>query len=282
MENREKVEHIKGRYNILKAVITGLFSLIAGGIVVCKVVERVVYVPERNLQNQQIVELQQEVAELQSSYTALLSEYDAVQAQNEEWMEKYGQLEKQYNDLLHDTDNQTANQEQPDDQNQKDGGTAGTATSVVWIDQIEPFFEEGISSSGGETEGYWELWNGGNQKDSLGNDHNHGICIRCYRGDTYAIEYVLEEACSGVKGIFTLEFESRNIQIENTLKVFSIDDNYEKHLLYSTEQPLRGGIKPIAFDVPFDTNLDHLRIEVSSGDGEWGEFFVALVDTCFY
>lgn len=32
MENREKVEHIKGRYSILTTVITGLFSLIAGGI----------------------------------------------------------------------------------------------------------------------------------------------------------------------------------------------------------------------------------------------------------
>lgn len=282
MENREKVEHIKGRYSILTTVITGLFSLIAGGIVTCKVVERVVYVPERNLQNQQIVELQQEVAELQSSYTALQSEYDTIQAQNEEWMEKYGQLEKQYNELLASGNARNSSPEQQGSRTQEDSGSNGTVTDVLWIDQMEPFFTEGINSSGGRSAGYYELWNTGSQKDSLGNEHNHGVCIRCYRGDTYAIEYVLEDSYSGFRGTFTLEFESRNAKVENDLKIFSIDDNYEKHLLYSTEQPLSGGVKPITFDVPIDTNVDHLRVEISSDNGEYGQFFVALVDTCFY
>lgn len=274
MENREKVEHIKGRYNILKAVITGLFSLIAGGIVVCKVVERVVYVPERNLQNQQIVELQQEVAELQSSYTALQSEYDAVQAQNEEWTNKYKLLENQYNELLASDNAQNSGTEQQDSQIWEDSDSNGTAADVLWIDQMEPFFTEGIDSNGGRSSGYYELWNAGGQKDSLGNEYNHGICIRCYRGDTYAIEYVLEGTYSGFKGTFTLEFESRNVKVENNLKIFSIDDNYEKYLLFSTEQPLSGGIKPVTFDVPFDSNVNHLRIEVSSENGESGQFFV--------
>ena len=119
------------------------------------------------------------------------------------------------------------------------------------------------------------------QKDSLGNEHNHGIYVRGYREDTYILEYVLDDTYTGIKGLFTLEYESRNTQVESNLKVYSIDDSYEKELLYSTSQPLYGGIEPISFDFPIN-GADHIRFEISSGSGDKGEFFLALVDTCFY
>lgn len=153
---------------------------------------------------------------------------------------------------------------------------------VIWLDQIEPFFTEGIDSGGRASDGYYKLWNASSQKDSLGNEHEHGITVRCFRGDMYALEYVLDDSYAGFKGTFTLEFESRNTQVANTLKVFSIDANYEKHLLYSTDQSLQGGVKPIDFDIPIDANVGQVRIEITSKDGTSGEFFVALVDACFY
>lgn len=282
MDDRERAEHIRGGYNILGTVITGMFSLIAGGLLGGKVVESVIYIPQKNSLDAQIVELEINVTELQNSYSQLQSQYNDLQAQNEEWAKSYTQLETQYNNLLEDKSEGRENGEQQTIQNPGEENPNGSMTGVVWLDQIEPFFTEGIAPSGKESEGYYELWNANTQKDSLGNEHNHGVRIRSFRGDTYALEYVLDRAYSGIKGIFALEFEYRNVQIANTLKIFTIDDQYEKHLLYSTDQPLQGGIIPIDFDVPFESDVDHIRIEITSADGPSDEFFVALVDTYFY
>lgn len=85
----------------------------------------------------------------------------------------------------------------------------------------------------------------------------------------------------GFKGLFTLEYESRNISILNNLKIYAIKNNEERELLYSTEQALHGGVKPIPFDVSVN-GYDHIRIEISSDTGSKEEFFIGLVDACFY
>ena len=78
-----------------------------------------------------------------------------------------------------------------------------------------------------------------------------------------------------------MEYESRNTKIESNLKVYSVNNNNEKNLLYNTPHSLYGGIKPIPFDFSIE-GVDHIRIEISSNSGDRGEFFLALVDACFY
>lgn len=200
----------------------------------------------------------------------LQESYSILENQNSQLSDEYNELQKKYQKLL-----QASGQTDPST------FSASAATTKLWIDQLDVFYHEGRNRNGSNSDGWHKIWDSIFQKDSLGDEHNHGIYFRGYREDTYILEYVLDETYSGLAGLFTLEYESRNTQIESTLKVYFIDENNEKELLYNTEQPLCGGVRPISFDFPI-YGANHIRIEISSGSGSPGAFHLALVDTFFY
>lgn len=202
----------------------------------------------------------------------LIAQLNFLKTENESIKELYNNLESAYQKLLKDSGNTNSSPDLED-----------IVVDKVWIDQLDIFYQEGKHISGSISDGWCKAWDSSVQKDSLGNEHNHGIYVRGYREDTYIIEYILDDAYIGFSGLFTLEYESRNTQTKSNLKVYSLGSDGEKELLYNTQQSLHGGIKPITFDVPIYA-ADHIRIEISSdvGVGDREEFFLALVDACFY
>ena len=222
-----------------------------------------------------ISELKNQLNETTSSYTDLQEQYDLLAEQNED-------LNRKYQDLLSNTNNSKDTTSPDTNSNPQNTQSTTNASQEIWIDQLDIFYQEGKNINGRKSEGWCKIWDSSFQKDSLGDNHTHGIYIRGFREDTYIIDYILDETFTGLKGLFTLEYESRNTQIENNLKVYALNENSEKtELLYETPQSLQGGVEPIPFDFPINS-ARHIRIEISSGDGEYGEFFLALVDTCFY
>lgn len=275
MDSQVEAARIHARSAIVAAIITGLFSIVVAISSYNEINKLVGDIDTLNTKNialsSQITELKSDLSNSQTSYSDLQELYDTSVNQYIELNRVYTELEKKYQKLLTET-----------------GHTDATSVSNVvvtetkWIDQLDIFYQEGKHISGSASDGWCKIWDSSVQKDSLGNEHNHGICVRGYREDIYSIEYTLDDVYSGFKGLFTLEYESRNTQIESNLKVYSIDDdNGEKNLLYNTPKSLCGGIKPIAFDFPI-YGAEHIRIEISCGSGDRGEFLLSLVDTCFY
>lgn len=265
MDNQVKAAHIQGRYGfiaaVLAAIITGMFSIWSANYI-SKLIDNIDELnSEKEILSKQIIELEQQLNDKESEY---------VDLQN-----RYTQFEEKYKALLDKKDIDTkANTE----------GLQNPETSIQkeeWIDLLDVFYCEGKHIDGMISDGWYKTWDSSRLKDSLGKEHNHGIYVRGYREDTYVLEYILDGTYTGFKGVFTLEYESRNTQIESNLKVYSVNNNNEKKLLYSTPQSLYGGIKPIPFDFSIE-GTDHIRIEISSNAGDEGEFFLALVDSCFY
>lgn len=223
-----------------------------------------------HIENAKLEEKYLTLNDLEKSYSNLQELYNILENQNARLSDDYNELQSKYQTLLQATGHTDPS-----------ASSASAATTKLWIDQLDIFYHEGRHKSGSNSDGWHKIWDSSFQKDSLGDEHNHGIYVRGYREDMYILEYILDEAYSGLAGLFTLEYESRNTQIESNLKVYSIDENNEKGLLYSTEQPLYGGVRPIPFDFPI-YGADHIRIEISSGSGSSGEFHLALVDTFFY
>ncbi len=266
MNGQIKAAIIQGGAVVVAAII-GLF----GYNFIHDLVENI---DELNVQNDtfsnQITELRAELRDAQISYSDLQELYDTSVNRYAELNHAYAELDKKYQKLLLETGNIDTS-----------SASSTTITETKWLDQLDIFYQEGKHISGSISDGWCKIWDSSLQKDSLGTEHNHGIYFRGYREDTYIVEYTLNDVYTGIKGLFTLEYESRNIQIESNLKVYSIDENGEKELLYNTQKPLCGGVKPIPFDFPI-YGADHIRIEISSGSGDRGEFQLALVDTCFY
>ncbi len=262
MDDQVKVAHIQGRYKfitaVIVAIITGLFSISSVGYI-NKLIDNIdVLNSEKDLLSNQIIELKQQINDKESSYSDL--------------QDRYTSLEKKYKSLLdNNKDINTETLQVPETNIQQE----------KWIDLLDVFYHEGTHISGINSDGWHKIWDSSRQKDSLGNEHNHGIYIRGYCDDTYVLEYILDDSYIGFKGLFTLEYESRNTKIESNLKVYSVNNNNEKNLLYNTPHSLYGGIKPIPFDFSIE-GVDHIRIEISSNSGDRGEFFLALVDACFY
>lgn len=265
MDNQVKAAHIQGRYGflaaVLTAIITGMFSIWSANYI-NKLIDNIDKLnTEKEVLSNQIIELRQQLDNKESEYSDL---------QN-----RYTQSEEKYKALLDkkeiDTKADTEVLQNPEINIQEE----------KWIDLLDVFYHEGKHITGVNSEGWHKIWDSSRLKDSLGNEHNHGIYVRGYKEDTYALEYILDEEYTGFKGLFTLEYESRNTQIESNLKVYSVNNNNEKNLLYSTPYSLYGGIKPIPSDFSIE-GVDHIRIEISSDSGDRGEFLLALVDSCFY
>lgn len=266
MDNQVRAAFIQAG-SVIVAAIIGLF----GYNYINNLVENI---DDLNAQNDtlsnQITELRADLRDAQISYSDLQELYDTSVSQYAELNQAYLELDKKYQKLLIETGN-------------IDTSSASSAmiAETKWLDQLDIFYQEGKHISGSVSDGWCKIWDPSLQKDSLGDEHNHGIYVRGYREDTYIIEYTLNDVYTGFKGLFTLEYESRNVQIESNLKVYSVDEDGEKELLYNTQKPLCGGVKPIPFDFPI-YGADHIRIEISSGSGDKGEFQLALVDACFY
>lgn len=230
------------------------------------------------------VNFQNDYHSMSIDYTNLKNDYDVsiaaneelsaqinlLKTENESLSKTYNDLKRKYQELLKATEPTNSS---PVLEN--------IVIDKVWIDQLDIFYQEGKHISGSNSGGWCKLWDSSVQKDALGNEHNHGIYVRGYREDTYIIEYVLDDAYIGLKGLFTLEYASRNIQTKSNLKVYSLGNDREKKLLFNAPQSLYGGIKPIPFDISI-YEADHIQIEISSDTGEREEFFLALVDTYFY
>lgn len=270
MDNHIKVARIQAITAIVVAIISGIFNIYSYN----HIDNLLENIDNLNAQNDalsnQITDLRSNLKDAQISCSDLQELYDTSISQYAELNQAYTELDKKYQKLLLKTGNTDAS------------SVSSTMTAETkWLDQLDIFYQEGKHVSGSVSGGWCEVWNSSRQKDSLGTEHNHGIYVRSYKEDTYIIEYTLNDIYTGFKGLFTLEYESRNIQIESNLKVYSIDEDGEKELLYSNQKPLCGGVKPIPFDFPI-YGADHIRIEISSGPGDKGEFYLALVDTCFY
>lgn len=279
MDSQIESARIQGKSAIVAAIITatitGIFSIVVSVYSYNHISYLLKSIDDLNAKNDalsnQIVELKSDLSDSQISYSDLQELYDASKNQYAELNQSYIELDKRYQKLLIET-------------GQTDTTTAPnkTVTEAKWLDQLDIFYQEGKHISGSASDGWCKIWDSSLQKDSLGDEHNHGIYVRGYREDIYIIEYTLDDIYTGFKGLFTLEYESRNVQIESNFKVYSVDDeNGERNLLYSTPQSLYGGVKPISFDFP-TYGAEHIRIEISSGSGDKGEFLLALVDTCFY
>ena len=275
MDSQIESARIQGKSHIVAAIISGIFSIIVGVYSYNHISYLLKNIDDLNVKNEalsnQIVELKSDLNDSQTSYSELQELYDASKSQYAELNQSYIELDKRYQKLLIETG-----------QADTEAIPGNIVTEVKWLDQLDIFYQEGKHISGVTSDGWCKIWDSSLQKDSLGDEHDHGICVRGFREDAYVIEYTLNGVYTGFKGLFTLEYESRNTQIESSFKVYSIDDNNsEKNLLYSTSQALRGGVKPIPFDFPI-YSAEHLRIEISSGSGDSGEFLLALVDACFY
>ena len=271
MDNQVKAAHIQARAAIIVAIITGLFSILTATFNRNLASNIDILNAQNNVLSNQIAELESDLGNAQTAYSDLQELYDTSINQYAELNQTYSELDKKYQRLLIETSRTDTS-----------SVSKVVATETKWLDQLEIFYQEGKHISGVTSDGWCKIWDSSLQKDSLGDEHDHGICVRGFREDAYVIEYTLNGVYTGFKGLFTLEYESRNTQIESSFKVYSIDDNNsEKNLLYSTSQALRGGVKPIPFDFPI-YSAEHLRIEISSGSGDSGEFLLALVDACFY
>lgn len=276
MDNQIKAAHIQGRATVIAAIISGIVGAISIVVNICGynymngLLESIdTLTAEKSDLSIQIIELNSELSQSQTSHADLLEQYEIRTNELNQSKQDYADLYRKYQSIVNPTDPPI-----PSVSNT-------TITKTTWIDQLDIFYQEGKHISGSDSDGWCKIWDSTLKKDSLGNEHNHGIYVRSYREDTYIIEYILDDVYTGFKGLFTLEYESRNTTIENNLKVYSINDGNEKELIYSTPQPLSGGTKPIEFDFPIN-GTDHIRIEISSGSGDQGEFFLALVDACFY
>ena len=275
MDSQIESARIQGKSHIVAAIISGIFSIIVGVYSYNHISYLLKNIDDLNVKNEalsnQIVELKSDLNDSQTSYSELQELYDASKSQYSELNQSYIELDKRYQKLLIETG-----------QADTEAIPGNIVTEVKWLDQLDIFYQEGKHISGSTSDGWCKMWDSSFQKDSLGNEHNHGIYVRGYRDDTYIIEYTMDGIYTRFKGLFTLEYESRNVQIQSNLKVYSIDDeNGERNLLYSTPQSLYGGVKPISFDFP-TYGAEHIRIEISSGPGDRGEFLLALVDACFY
>lgn len=274
MDSQVKAAHIQGRYGfvtaVVVAIITGIFSIFSAGYIDKLLDDIDVLNSENDSLSSKVIELEQQLNDTKYSYSDLQECYHNLEIENTQWNEKYDELDAKYKKLLSETGNADLS-----------SVPEKTIKQEKWIDLLDVFYHEGKHISGSTSDGWYKIWDSSLQKDSLGNEHNHGIYVRGFRDDTYILEYILDDTYIGFKGLFTLEYESRNTQVESNLKVYSIDDNDEKELLYSTPQSLHGGIKPIPFDFLI-YDADHIRIEISSASGDRGEFLLALVDACFY
>lgn len=226
-----------------------------------------------------ILKLLEKNEELRDELEALESEKEQLQTENEKLSNS---LENQ-TILLNETQSKLEeSQKQLGESVQLDPSIDNTIASKIWIDQLDVFYTEGKNVNGNTSQGWHTIWDSSIHKDSLNDEHSHGIYIRSYAGDIYVLEYILDDSYTGFQGLFTLEYNSRNTQVGSNLKVYSVDeDSNEKDLLYSTQKSLYGGIEPIPFDFPI-YGRKHIRIEISSDTGDPEEIFLGLVDACFY
>lgn len=275
LDSQERAAHIQGRWGfaaaVVAAIISGIFNIMCFNYIHSLIND----IDNLNTENK---ELSDQMYELNSESTQYKSDYAALQKQYDQLNKEYVALNGKYTVLLDEVDN---NESITEVDEKDDMITASTAKTVTWLDNLDYFYMEKTYKDGSVSDGWHRVWQTNSDKDSLGNDHQHGIYIRAYRDDTYVLEYILDDTYVGFSGLFTLDYDSRNIQIDTTLKIYSIDNNREKTLLYESDKPLSGGIRPIEFDFGLKGATD-IWIEVSSGAGDNGEFFVALVDSCFY
>lgn len=273
MSNEVKAAKVQGKYGlvatILAAIISGLFNVFSINYI-DKLMNNIdTLTEEKEDLTSQLYNTQSELSNIEKLYSEQRQQYSDIENEYLQLNKSFNELEGKYEEIVN-----SGEKVEPiiteEDTNDK-----------IWIDKIDIFYQEGRHISGIKSDGWCKIWDPSVQKDSLGNEHNHGIYVRGFREDTYILEYILEDAYVGFKGLFTLEYESRNIPILNNLKIYGIKDDEERELLYSTEQALHGGIKPIPFDAPV-YGYDHVRIEISSDTGKGGEFFIGLVDACFY
>lgn len=280
MGDEIRAAHIQGKYSIVGVAISSLAVVIAAylGVHNTQLSANIdTLQSEKTALSDQIVELTSELENAQISYAKLEAQNSQLshscaelETQKDQLNQSYTELESKYRKLLDEVGKADPTME-----------PIKEIAKRCWLDQLDVFFFEGKHISGSTSDGWCRNWDSTLQKDSLGAEHNHGICVRGYREDISIIDYIPDDTYTGLKGTFTLEYESRNVQIESYVKFYSINSDQEKTLLYSVEQPLSGGIPPISFDFPVN-GTDHLRIEISSGAGNSGEFLLALVDTCFY
>ncbi len=270
MDSQVKAARIQAHAVIIAAVISGILNILSFNYI-GTLSENADTLNAKNTElSKQLIELQSQLANSQNTYSDLQKQYSDLEGQNIQLSQAYAELEFKYQKLLSDTG-----------QSDTPAKPVGGITKSCWLDQMDVFFFEGKHISGSTSDGWCRNWDSTLQKDSLGAEHNHGICVRGYREDISIIDYIPDDTYTGLKGAFTLEYESKNVQIESYAKFYSINSEQEKTLLYAIEQPLSGGIPPIPFDFPVN-GADHLRIEISSGTGNSGEFILALVDACFY
>lgn len=283
MDNQIKAASIQGKYvllaaiiaaiaAIIAAIIAGLFNLMSFNYYKKLLVDIDILSSEKNSLSIEILELTQQLDNNQKGYLDLKKQYNNLEYQNSELIEKYNGLYRQYENLLSKLNEEDFYEFSYIHNN--------LIKEEIWIDQLDTFYHEGKYKDGTASDGWYKIWDSNFQKDAIGNNHDHGIYIRGYRDDTYILEYILKDSYTGFKGIFTLEYESRNTRVESYLKVYSIDNN-DEILLYSTPYSLYGGVEPINFDFPI-YGVKHIRIEIFSESGDKGEFMLALVDACFY
>lgn len=144
-------------------------------------------------------------------------------------------------------------------------------TGSMWLDQLDYFNFQADKSSDS-----WSVWQSEKDKDSAGNNYNHGIK---YKMDSFSskntqyTEYLLNQKYKQFSGKFILHYDSRNENSDTYLKVYGDDK-----LLY-TSPVMRAGILPIDFNVDVSGVIKlKVQIEQPSGNSTWNYQYYGLVD----